>query len=126
MFIPPKKYLDKLAEEKAQEQTPSGKVFLKNSHLIILNELAESLFVGVHHVYVSYKPDVKRLFIVPNTDEVFRKLHDPSQQMLKDLPQNDCKSIAIREILIDNDLDEHDRDLDYEIREKKNMLVIQF
>ena len=125
MFIPPKKYLDKLTEEKQQEKD-LGKVFLKNSHLIIANEIAENLFCNVHHVYVSFKPDVKRLFIVPNTDEVFRKLHDPAQQMLKDLPQNRCKSIALHETLIDNDLAGIDRVLEYEIREKKQMLVIQF
>jgi hypothetical protein len=125
MFIPPKKYLDKLVEDKTQEP-PKGKIFLKNSHLIILNEIAENLFCNVHHVYVSYKPDVRRLFIVPNTDEVFRKLHDPSQQMLKDLPQTNCKSIAMHEVLIDNELADNDRDLEYEIREKKQMLVIQF
>jgi aspartyl-tRNA synthetase len=125
MFIPPKKYLDKLAEEKSQD-LPKGKIFLKNSHLHISMEIADMLFDTAHHVYISYKPDVRRLFIVPNTDEVFRKLHEPSQQMLKDLPQNNHKSIALHEILIDNDLSDENRDLEYEIREKKQMLVIQF
>jgi len=125
MFIPPNKYLDKLVEKKQQEKD-LGKIFLKNNHLIIANEIVESLFSNVHHVYVSFKPDVKRLFIVPNTDEVFRKLHDPAQQMLKDLPQKNSKSIALHEVLIDNDLADIDRALEYEIREKKQMLVIQF
>ncbi len=125
MFIPPNKYLDKLVEKKQQEKD-LGKIFLKSNHLIIANEIAENLFNNVHHVYVSFKPDVKRLFIVPNTDEVFRKLHDPAQQMLKDLPQKNSKSIALHEVLIDNDLADIDRALEYEIREKKQMLVIQF
>jgi hypothetical protein len=125
MFIPPNKYLDKLVEKKQQEKD-LGKIFLKNNHLIIANEIVENLFSNVHHVYVSFKPDVKRLFIVPNTDEVFRKLHDPAQQMLKDLPQKNSKSIALHEVLIDNDLADIDRALEYEIREKKQMLVIQF
>ncbi|SFE49661.1 hypothetical protein [Thermoflexibacter ruber] len=125
MFIPPNKYLDKLVEQKQQEKD-LGKVFLKNSHLVIANEITEILFSNVHHVFVSFKSDIKRLFIVPNTDEVFRKLHDPAQQMLKDLPQNNCKSVALHEILIDNDLADIDRTLEYEIREKKQMLVVQF
>ena len=34
------------------------------------------------------------------------------------------KTLAIREILIDNDLDMTDRDLDYEIIEKTNLIKV--
>lgn len=123
MFIPPKKYLTQLAEEK---NATIGKVYLKNTHLIIADEIANEIFENVNHVYISYKPDIKRLFIVPNSDEVFRKLHDPSQQMIKERTHQNEKSIALQEILIDNELANTDRNMEYEIRGNKKMLVIQF
>ena len=49
----------------------------------------------------------------------------PSQFLLKSRNLIGDKTVAIREILIDNDLPIHDRDLDYELIEKTELLKIR-
>ncbi|HAI76669.1 MAG TPA: hypothetical protein DCM08_10520 [Microscillaceae bacterium] len=125
MFIPPRKYLDQLKENQASDET-TGQVFLKNNHLIVPNEIAEAVFGEVDFVYLSFKPDVQRLFVVSFHDEVFRKLHEPTMQMLKKRGELPERSIALHEVLIDNDLAQTDRILAHEVRNQRKMLVIQF
>jgi hypothetical protein len=123
MFIPPKKHIEQL---KQTVETQDSKVYLKNNHLMVADEIADSLFSDSLYVYLSFKTDIKKLFLVSNSNEVFRKLHDPSMQMLKSRITQKEKSISLQEILIDNDLNGNDRVLDYEIRDTMKMLVIQF
>ncbi|MDX2302468.1 MAG: hypothetical protein NW226_06685 [Microscillaceae bacterium] len=123
MFIPPKKYLDHFKENSPVEVR---QVYLKNMHLIVADEVAKEVFSEANFVYLSYKADIRRLFLVSFQDEVFRKLHEPSMQMLKQRGELPEKSIALHEILIDHDLSQEDRPLEYEIREGRKMLVIQF
>jgi hypothetical protein len=122
MFIPPKKYIDQLASQPAV----SGNVRLQNSYLILDREVAALIFEETANVYVSYRADVQKLFVVPSHDEVFRKMHNPALLMLKDKTSQGDKSIALHEILLDNDLNAQDRSLDYEIRETRKMLVVLF
>ena len=49
----------------------------------------------------------------------------PAQFLLKDRNLKGDKTLAIREILIDNDLEIYDRELDYEVIEKTNLLKIK-
>ncbi|TAF63544.1 MAG: hypothetical protein EAZ55_13195 [Cytophagales bacterium] len=121
MFIPPAKYIDQLREQN-NENIP--KVYLKNDHIILHKTIADALFGESPFVYIAYQVAIKKLFIVSYTDEVFKKLHQPAMQMLKQRGENPEKSISIRETLIDNEIPNEDRTLEYEIREKRKMLVI--
>lgn len=123
MFIPSKKYLEQLKET---QTSPAEKVYLKNMHLIVAEEIAAEVFPETDFVYLSYKADIHRLFIASFKDDVFRKLHEPAMQMLKQRGEQKERSIALHEILIDHDLSSEDRRLEYEIRTNRKMLVIQF
>ena len=121
MFIPPKKHIDQFADQ----PSPMGKVRLQNSYLVLDKAVAELIFSHVTNVYVSYRAEVKKVFVVSSEDEIFRKLHSPALLMLKDKSSQGDKSIALHETLIDYELDSTDRSLSYEIREEKKMLVVQ-
>jgi hypothetical protein len=49
----------------------------------------------------------------------------PAQFLLKDRNLKGDKTLSIREILIDNDLDISDRDLEYELIEKTSLIKIK-
>jgi hypothetical protein len=51
-------------------------------------------------------------------------MQEPTQFLLKSRNLKGDRTLAIREILIDNDLDTTDRDLEYEIVEKTNLIKI--
>ena len=51
-------------------------------------------------------------------------MHEPTQFLLKSRNLKGDRTLAIREILIDNDLDTTDRTLTYELVEKTNLLKI--
>ena len=54
----------------------------------------------------------------------FVKVHEPTQFLLKSRNLKGDRTLAIREILIDNDLDTTDRILQYEIVERTNLIKI--
>ena len=120
MFIPPNHLKDQLAAK-----TKSGsKVRLKSSHLLIDREVAQAAFGDTYNIYVVYYPDRSSLMMAPVTDEVFKNLHKASQQMLKDRNLNGDKSIALHETLIDHQLNETDRDLQYELEPGLGILKV--
>ena len=51
-------------------------------------------------------------------------MHEPTQFLLKSRNLKGDRTLAIREILIDNDLDTSDRVLHYEVVEKTNLIKI--
>ena len=93
----------------------NDKILLKSCHVILPNELVKQIFGSVSYAYVSYVPNSQTLLITPVTSQWFAKMHQPSQFLLKSRNLQGDKSIAVREILIDNDLNESDRSLPYEV-----------
>ena len=121
MFIPPSKL-----KANFKPDPPSGsKVRMKACHLLVDQEVAVEAFGNEQNVYVVYYPDRKALMIAPVSDEVFKNLHKAGQQMLKDRNLKGDKTIALHEILIDHQLDETDRDLDYELQPGMGILNVQ-
>lgn len=111
MFIPPPNFKP---QEKAKEAL-NGLLRLQASHLQIDKEIAASVFGAVHNALMVYYPQKNALMIAPATDELFKTVHKASQHLLKDRNAQGDKSIAIHEILIDHQLDDTDRELQYEI-----------
>ncbi|MEM1001145.1 MAG: hypothetical protein AAGH46_00685 [Bacteroidota bacterium] len=99
-------------------------VALKASHIQLDNSIVEKVFQNIHYAYVTYLDAQERLLITPVSSQWFVKMYEPTQFLLKDKNLKGDKAIAIREILIDNDLDAVDRSLDYEIVEKTNLIKI--
>ncbi len=99
-------------------------VSLKSSHVYLDSELVETVFQNIHYAYVTYVKAQKRLLITPVSSQWFVKLYEPTQFLLKSRNLKGDRTLAIREILIDNDLDMTDRALNFEIVERTNLIKI--
>lgn len=102
----------------------SEKVALKSSHIFLDSELVETVFQNIHYAYVTYVKTQERLLITPVSSQWFVKMHEPTQFLLKSRNLKGDRTLAIREILIDNDLDMTDRALDFEVIEKTNLIKV--
>lgn len=91
-------------------------VYLKNSYLLIEASVAKVAFGDDFQVSVVYYPDRQTLLVAGKSKAFFEKLHKTSWLLLKDRNLLGDKSVNIRELLIDNDLDDTDRDLPYELK----------
>lgn len=100
------------------------KISLKSSHIYLENELVETVFESIHYAYIKYLPDQKRLLITPVSSQWFVKMYEPTQFLLKSRNLKGDRTLAIREILIDNDLDTNDRELEFEIIEKTRLIKV--
>ncbi len=97
---------------------------LRSSHIQLDSTLVESVFGAVHYAYVAYVTEQEKLLITPVSSQWFVKMHEPNQFLLKSRNLKGDKTLAIREILIDNDLDASDRELKYEVVEKTNLIKV--
>lgn len=102
----------------------SAKITLKTSHIYLDNELIEPIFGEIHYAYVTYVEEQGNILITPVSSQWFVKMYKPTQFLLKSRNLKGDKTLAIREILIDNDLDTTDRDLEYEIIEKTSLIKV--
>jgi hypothetical protein len=90
-----------------------GDLKLINRHLIIANELSSHLFEQAAHVNMVFYPAKKVLMMAATEDEIFKGLHKTSMQMLKLKNMQGDKSISLEELLIDQELNDADRILEY-------------
>lgn len=91
-------------------------VYLKNSYLLIEATIAEVAFGDEWQVSVVYYPERQTLLVAGKSKAFFEKLHNTRWLLLKDRNLLGDKSVNIRELLIDNDLDDADRDVAYELK----------
>ncbi|ADB39874.1 hypothetical protein [Spirosoma linguale] len=89
---------------------------LKNSYLLIAASVAKEAFGDDPQVSVVYYPDRQTLLVAGKSKAFFEKMHKTSWLLLKDRNLLGDKSLNIRELLIDNDLDDTDRDLTYDLK----------
>ncbi len=101
-----------------------SKVSLKSSHIYLANDLVESIFQNIHYAYVKYLKEQKRLLITPVSSQWFVKVYEPTQFLLKERNLKGDRTLAIREILIDNDLSTEDKNLEYEVIAKTNLIKV--
>lgn len=99
-------------------------VSLRSSHVYLSAALVKKVFQQIHYAYVAYVKEKKHLLVTPVTSQWFVKMYEPTQFLLKDRNLLGDKTLAVREIFIDNDLDIADRALEYEWVEKTNLLKI--
>lgn len=121
MFIPPQKFIP-LKNEAIANDNP---IRLQSSHLLIDREIASQVFKNDHNAYVVYYPKNNSLLVAPVSDELFKKLHKANQHMLKDRNLEGDKSIALHELLIDNQLDDSDRKLEFKVEPALGILNIK-
>ena len=120
MFIPTKHI-----QQYKQAEKVGGKVRLQGTHLLIDHEIVQTIFGEDTVAYVVYYPERKTIMLAAYSDELFKKLHKTAQQMLKDRNLKGDKSLALGEVLIDNQLDESDRDLEYKVEAALGVLSVK-
>lgn len=106
--------------------TPRKNIELRASHIIIDPELANELFGTTFSAFIAYKKDNRTLLISPNSNDWFVKLHGASESLLKEKDIQGTRSLGIRQILIDHELDDTDRSLVCQLNQKQNFLKIEF
>jgi len=100
-------------------------VQLKSSHLIIPAEIANQVLVNSSSVYVAYKEDLNAILVSPKSNDWFPKLHSSLEFIVKSKDLQGTKSIAIREILIDHNVDDSDKTLPCLINQERIFLKIE-
>lgn len=121
MFIPPNRLKEKF-ESTEEKDNP---ICLKSSHLLIDHQIATEIFGDDLNVNVVYYADRKALMIAPQSEELFKKLHKAKQHMLKDRNAKGDKTIALHELLIDNEIDSADRNLEFEFLKELRILNVK-
>ena len=99
---------------------------LSNAHIIIDGATASSLFAEAVQVNWVYYPARQTLIVAASGDELFKSLHKTSMSMLKFKNDKGDRSISIMELLIDNDIDNCNRPLDYFADEQMKVLNVYF
>ena len=117
-------HLGYLAPQQKKSEEPKADVRLKRGHLWLSANIAEQAFGSDRQVYAVYYPDKSSLLLAPYSDEHFSKLHKASLVLLKDRSLAGDKSLSLQEIIIDHDLPDHDRDLEYTSTPGLQMLQI--
>lgn len=120
MFIPPQK----IQQDLKSGTSVAGKVQLKSSHLVIDHEIVDEIFGNALNANVVYYPDRRSLLVAPESDELFKQLHKAKQHMLKARNAKGDKTIALHELLIDHDIDQADRVLNYRNRKELSLLNV--
>ena len=100
------------------------KVTLKSSHLCLDAALVNQLLEGNPYVFLSYKEAEKQLLLSPVTNSWFPKMHDTHQQFLKTKNKEGDSATALHAIILDHDLDDSDRELEFTVNHKSRFLKI--
>lgn len=102
----------------------SAEISLKTCHIHLSHELVHTIFGDVNFAYATYLEEQGKILITPVTSQWFVKMYKPTQFLLKSRNLKGDKTLAIREILIDHELDMTDRVLPYEVISKTNLIKI--
>jgi hypothetical protein len=115
-----------------RETVPGAKSFAANSdvyleagHICLKKNIVEKIF-GQGTVVLSVFYAKENTFMVsPASEELFKTIHKANQQMLKMKNANGDKSISIQELLLDNDIDENNRDMEFVVEEELHILKVK-
>ncbi|MDP1816074.1 MAG: hypothetical protein Q8K92_16615 [Leadbetterella sp.] len=89
---------------------------LKSGHLLFESELVTDLFGNEEQVNMVFYAERNTLLIAAQSKAFFAKLHKTNWTALKLRNPKGDKTIFLRDLLMDNDLDETDRILNYQIK----------
>jgi soluble P-type ATPase len=100
-------------------------VYLEASHICIKKNVAEKIF-GTETVVLSVFYEKDNTFMVaPAGEELFKTIHKANQQMLKMKNASGDRSISIQELFLDNDIEETNRNLEFEVQQKLHILKVK-
>ncbi len=105
--------------------TSESDVYLEAGHICIKKNIAEKIFCSETVVLSVFYAKDNTFMVAPAGEELFRTIHKANQQMLKMKNAAGDKSISIQELVLDNEIDEKDRDLEFVIEEALHILKIK-
>ena len=82
------------------------------------------VFGELTQVYLVYYPQQKALMLAPSDDTIFPTLHKAVKVMLKSRNLQGDKTITLQELLIDQEIDDTDRDLPFTVSPDMRLLHI--
>ena len=103
-----------------------SQVKLRTQHLLIDAALAAEVFGASAQVHTVFYANQQSLLLAPMEDELFAKIHKTALQMLKSRNLQGDKSISLQELIIDHDLDDSDRDLEFSHQPGIQLLQVKF
>lgn len=89
---------------------------LKAGHLVFESSLVAELFGNEEQVNLVYYPERNSLLLAARSKTFFEKLHKTSWTALKLKNPKGDKSLFIRDLLIDHDIDSTDRPIIFNIK----------
>lgn len=102
----------------------SSGVYLAAGHICIKKAVAEQVFGNETVVLTVFYAKDNTFMAAPASEPLFKTIHKASQQMLKLKNAAGDKSIAVQEVLLDNDLSSSDRDLAFVVEDALHILKI--
>lgn len=119
MFIPP----HNLARKKEDAMSPD-EIVMKAMHLHLGAHVVEQVLRGETNVQVIYYPKEKKILLAGDSNNIFKSLHKSQRYMLKSKSNTGTKSVAIHDLLIDNDLGTVEQRLEYVLESKIGFVAI--
>jgi hypothetical protein len=117
-------YLPKETIPGAKSFAATSDVYLEAQHICIKKDIAEKVFGSETVVLSIYYAKDNTFMVAPASEDLFKSIHKATQQMLKSKNLAGDKSISIQELILDNDLDEQNRDLTFIVEEALHILKI--
>ena len=102
----------------------SSSIQLKSSHVIIDSSIAIPCFGDSIHAMVSYKEESGQLLLSWIENSFFSKLHKVHQGIIKQKDLKGTVSVPVRDVIIDHDLSEMDRELSFDFNTKNRFIKI--
>ena len=100
-------------------------VYLEAAHICIKKNVAAKIFgTGTVVLTVFYAKD-NAFMMAPAGEESFKIIHNANQQMLKINNASGDRSVSIQELFLDNDIEETNRNLEFEVQEKLHILKVK-
>lgn len=98
----------------------------KKDHIWINHQLIQKFMNEIEYAYISFIEKQNQLLITPITSKWFIKMYkNHSQLLLKSRNLEGDKTINIREVIIDNNLELETGPLSYELIEKTKLIKIK-
>jgi hypothetical protein len=102
----------------------TGEVYMEGGHICIKASIAEKIFGPDSMALCIYYPNDRTFMAAPAGDDLFRTIHKGKPQILKSKNKAGDRSISIQELLLDNDIDDTNRSLDFVAEEALNILKV--
>jgi hypothetical protein len=107
--------------------TTGNGVYMEAGHICIKKDLADKIFGPEQVVLTVYYAANQTFLMAPPSEQPFRMIHKATQQILKKKNAWGDRSVAIQELLLDNeDIKTSDRVLEYIAEESLHLLTIKF